>query len=196
LEHLRTHIARNTQVDIGDPPNLPPIAGLPNDRPLPLPLDLDPLDVGLNGSAGSCDALTPAAIQAVIDTILGSIDQAKLDVKANGVLGTYASAARDNLTYLTEANDKMLVLQDWLKSVGVDEPFVTNATGAYNVHGYVREAIIPLHYARHWAMISTVYHNSTNARDSFELTTTALDLIEPLGAQAGRCYMGTSGIST
>jgi hypothetical protein len=44
----------------------------------------------------------------------------------------------------------MLVLQDWLKSVGVDKPFVTNATGAYNVHGYVREAIIPLHYARHW----------------------------------------------
>ena len=190
------HLARNTQVDKGNPPNLPPIAGLPNDRPLPVPLDLNPLDAGLNGSAGSCDALTPAAIQAVIDTMLESIDKAQLDVTANGVGGAYASAARDNLTYLAEARDKMLVLQDWLKSVGVDEPFVTNATGAYNVHGYAREAIISLQYARHWAMISTVYHNSTDARDSFELTTAALDLIEPLGAQAGRCYMGTYGMST
>jgi hypothetical protein len=190
------HLARNTQVDKSDPPNLPPLAGLPNDRPLPSRLELKPLDAELIGSAGSCDALTPAAIQAVIDTILASIAKAQLDVTANGVSGAYASAANDNHTYLTEASDKMLVLQGWLKSVGVDEPFVTNATGAYNIHGYARETIISLHYARHWAMISTVYHNSTDARDSFELTTTALDLIEPLGAQAGRCYMGTYGMGT
>jgi len=30
---------------------------------------------------------------------------------------------------------------------------------------------------------------STDARDSYELTSQALNLAEALGAQAGRCYM-------
>ena len=61
--------------------------------------------------------------------------------------------------------------------------------GAYNIHGYVREVVGPLHHARHWATISAAYHKSTDARDSYELTSQALNLAEALGAQAGRCYM-------
>lgn len=136
-----------------------------------------------------CASLTPAAIQHVIDVIAQSRTKAESDVAANGVNGAYASAARDNLAYLREAHDKMVALQSWLQTNGLDSPYVTNASAAFNVHGYVREVVISLHYARHWAAVSASHHKSTDARDSYELTSQALNLAEALGAQAGRCYM-------
>ena len=141
-----------------------------------------------NGS-NPCASLTPAALQEVMDVIAQSRTKAQSDVAANGVAGAYAVAAQYNLDYLQDAYDKTMTLQSWLQTNGLDWPYVTNVSAAYSVHGYVREAVISLHYARHWAMISVVYHKSADARDSYELTSQALNLIEPLGAQAGRCYM-------
>ncbi|MCI0390110.1 MAG: hypothetical protein MOB07_15270 [Acidobacteria bacterium] len=92
-----------------------------------------------------CASLTPAAIQHVIDVIAQSRTKAESDVAANGVSGAYASAARDNLAYLREAHDTMVALQSWLQTTGIDSPYVTNANGAYNIHGYVREIVTPLH---------------------------------------------------
>ena len=171
-------------------PLLPPTDGTPLDRPLAAPVK-QTASTRVKAIADPCASLTTAAIQAVIDKIVESHNKAQLDDSANGVNGAYASAARDNLGFLTLARDKMLVLRDWLHTAEVLDPppFVTNTSGAYNVHGYVRETVVNLHYARHWATISAVYHKSADARDSFELTTQALDLIEPLGAQAGRCYI-------
>lgn len=136
-----------------------------------------------------CAALTPAAIQQIIDVIAQSRTKAESDVAANGANGAYAIAAPYNLDYLKAAHDKMIALQSFLQTEGLDTPYVTNASAAYNVHGYVREVVVALHYARHWATISAVYHKSTDARDSYELTSQALNLAEALGAQAGRCYM-------
>jgi hypothetical protein len=136
-----------------------------------------------------CASLTPANLQEVIDVIAQSRTKAQSDTAANGVTGAYAIAAAYNLDYLQDAYDKMLALQTWLQTNGLDWPYVTNVSAAYSVHGYVREAVVSLHYARHWAMISVVYHKSADAKDSYELTSQTLNLIEPLGAQAGRCYM-------
>src|SRR2546422_2937083 len=80
-------------------------------------------------------------------------------------------------------------LQSWLHTNGLDFPYVTNASAAYSVHGYARDVVISLHYARHWATISVVYHKSADARDSFERTSQALNLIDALGAEGGRCYI-------
>jgi hypothetical protein len=129
------------------------------------------------------------ALQQVIDKIAESLAKAESDVTANGTTGSYAIAAVYNRDYLAEVHQYLLFLQSWLKSQGLDTPFVTNASAAYNIHGYVREAVCSLHYARHWATISVVYHNSSDAFESFNLTSEAIDLAEPLGAQAGRCYM-------
>jgi hypothetical protein len=147
----------------------------------------------VDAEPSACASLTSAAIQTVIDRIGASGDKAQSDATVNGIDGGpgYPSAARDNLTYVNLARDQMVTLLDWLHTTEILDPppFVTNASGAYNIHGYVREAITYLHVARHWATISATYHRSADARASFELTTQALDLIEPLGAQAGRCYM-------
>lgn len=145
----------------------------------------------LGEPAGSCEALTPEAIQSAIGSIVDSYDEAVRDADANGLDGAYASAARDNRAYLTEARDRMQALQAWLATVDDVTPYVTNTTAAYNIHAYARETIASLQPARHWALISAVYHVTSNAdaRLSFESTTAALMSIEKLEAAAGRCYM-------
>jgi hypothetical protein len=140
-----------------------------------------------------CESVTSAAIQAVIDKIAASRAKAESDVAAHGTAGGpgYPEAATANLSYLTQARDTMLYLLDYLRNNGLLDPppFVTNPTGSNVVHTYVLNTVNYLHHARHWSIVSVAWHNSADARDSFELTTQALELIEPLGAQAGRCFM-------
>jgi hypothetical protein len=179
-----------------EPPTLPPLAGTPPAHPLPSPSKRK--RAATQSPVNLCASLTSANIKAVIDKIIDSRNKAVSDAAANGVTGKFASAARDNLTYLTEARDKMRVLLAWMYSAGVlgvppAPPLFVASAGAYQIHGYARETVIFLHYARYWAMISAVYHKSADARNSYELTTQALELIESLGAQAGRCYMEPYG---
>jgi hypothetical protein len=54
----------------------------------------------VSAPAETCASLTTAALQAVIDKMIESCNAAQLDEAANGVNGAYASAARDNVTYL------------------------------------------------------------------------------------------------
>jgi hypothetical protein len=136
-----------------------------------------------------CAALTPAAIKAVIAAIDRSRIKANADAAANGTGGEYASAARDNAARLSAAYDKMVALQTWLANENLGSPHVTNATAAYNVHGYTREALGSMYEARHWATVSAAHHRSSDARNSFDLTTEAIALAESLGANGGRCYM-------
>ena len=155
---------------------------------------LPPLPAGApsaraSGEADPCASLTPEALQQVIDKVAESLAKAESDVNANGTTGSYAAAAVYNRDYLAEVHQNLLFLQSWLKNLGLDTPFVTNASAAYNIHGSVREAVYPLHHARHWATISVVYHKSSDAFDSYSLTSEVIDLAEALGAQAGRCYM-------
>src|SRR4051812_13776572 len=90
--------------------------------------------------AGACPSLTGEAIQAAIDRIAASSVKAASDAADHGIEGGrgYPSAARDNLVSLDLAHDKMVALLDWLHSAGLLDPpaYVSNATGAYNVHGY------------------------------------------------------------
>jgi hypothetical protein len=141
----------------------------------------------------ACQSLTPVAIQNTISRMNASLAQANIDFGKNGVNGAYAVAAKYNRDYIVLARDLIVSLQTWLKNMGLDSPYVTNASAAYNVYGYIRDSVPHLHHARHWAAISAVYHSSKAARQSIELTTQALNLLEPLSAQATRCYVDQYG---
>jgi hypothetical protein len=82
----------------------------------------------------------------------------------------------------------MTYLLSWLPANSYVPPY-SSANAAYNIHGYARMTIISLLYAQHWATISTVYHGSIPARASYDLTASALNLVNAMGADAGRCYM-------
>lgn len=146
-------------------------------------------------AADPCSALTPAAMQGVIDLIELSQRAAQQDEAANGTNGAYASAARDNLAYVTQAKMTMVSLRNWLHSNGFDAPYVTDPTAAYTVESSTREASISLQSARHWAMISRVYHRSGPAQTSFDRSSQALSRLAVLGTQGGNCYMSAYPLS-
>jgi hypothetical protein len=153
------------------------------------PITSDALSARAPVGENPCAALTPAAIQQLINKVAESLGKADSDVTTNGTAGSYAIAAVYNKNYLADVEKNLLFLQSWLSNLGLDAPFVTNASGAYNIHGYVRDAVSSLHYARHWATISVVYHKSPDAFDSVNLTSEAIELAEKLGEHAGLCYI-------
>lgn len=125
----------------------------------------------------------------MIDKVAESLAKAESDVNANGTTGAYPAAAVYNRDYLAEVQENLLSLQSWLKEFGLDAPFVTNAGASNSIHLYVQRAVDLLHYARYWATMSVVHHKSSDAFDSYSLTSEALGLAEALGEQAGRCFM-------
>ncbi|HYW18412.1 MAG TPA: hypothetical protein VE956_03695 [Nodularia sp. (in: cyanobacteria)] len=153
------------------------------------PLPADATSVRVLAKADPCESLTPKALQQVIDKVAESLAKAESDVIANGTTGKYATSAILNRDYLVEARQKLLEFQSFLKKEGIDQPFVTNASGAYNFQGSVGVAVSQLFSAQHWAMISVANHKSSDAFDSFNLSAKAIDLAVALGAPAGRCYM-------
>jgi hypothetical protein len=140
-------------------------------------------------SPQSCAALTPAAIDDIITTLHTSLAHAEADATANGTTGAYAVAAVYNRDGVKAAHEQFVTLQTWLNEQGLAAPYVSNTSAAYSVHGTVREAVSQLHHARHWATISVVYHGSADAHASMEVTSTALERIDTLGANAARCYI-------
>lgn len=165
---------------------------------IPLPVKSKTKAAPGSAAPNPCAALTSAAIEAVISEIKRSLGLAESD-KTKNENNTYGTAATYNVDTLSDARDRMEVLLAWLYGADVlgipNNPpsYVSNATGAYNVHGYVRETVTLLHLARHWALVSATWHGSLDAKNSYEATTDALNLIEPLGAEAGRCFMQSFG---
>src|SRR4051812_3121299 len=145
-------------------------------------------------TSANCSAMTPAAIQATVQAITDSLDQAQQDVALNGTSGGYPQASTINVSQLAQARDIMKNLQAWLKANNLDSPFVSIQVGAYNVYNYARDAVISLLYARHWAAISAVYNgpprNQTFALQSIDLTTSAIKDLEDLAVHGTKCYLG------
>lgn len=142
-----------------------------------------------NAAPTHCMALTPAAFDALIQTLEDGVARATLDCNAFCANGAYAVAAQLNRDSLADALAKVKDTKNWLDANGLAQPHVTNATAAYNVHGMARDNIATLHHARHWATISAIYHGSSNARLSFDDTTTAIGQLEALGMNGGACYV-------
>lgn len=150
-------------------------------------------------AADPCAAVNRGALDAVIEAIAAAFRKADDDVAANGpsVAGArYPAATTFAQAGCQKALDTMQTLLGWLDNNGMFEPpddRVTNATASFNIFGYCREAIIQLHYARHWAAVSSssnVSQNGTNpGRDCTELLSVALSLTEPLSADATGCYL-------
>jgi hypothetical protein len=170
-------------------PTPPPPAGTAPPFPHPAPIKQKQAQAGTS----PCQSLTSAAIKAAIAKIGESKAKATSDVTAHGAEDSPGNpnAAAQNLAHVSLAQTTMQRLLDWLTGHKMIDPppVVTISSGVFNVHDYVRDAVITLHNARHFCIISAVQHASVEARASFELTTQALELLEPLGAQAGRCYM-------
>ena len=137
-------------------------------------------------AANPCESLTPAAIQAVIDQINKCLASARADEALNGDKDYTPRYCR---MYVDEALNGMNILQSWLAANELDKPFVSNPSAAASVNGYAYLAIVNLHPARYWTMLSAIYHASLEALNCYNLITQALSLLESLGTQGGLCYL-------
>jgi len=134
----------------------------------------------------SCAAVSPTEITALLPTLEAALALARADEAANGVTGAYAVAARYNREYLEQAIAKVHSLLDWLASL--PDPDQTTYAEAYSVAATMNDLLASLPTGGHWAIISSVYHHSDEARRSFELGAQALEVANELRAQGYRCY--------
>lgn len=154
---------------------------------------------GTPAAPDPCAAVTRGAVEAVVQAIQAAHSEAQQNVKLNGAAvptAAYPAAAGFAETGLASALDTMNSLYAFIDNNNLFEPpddRVTNASAAFNVSGYARETIVQLHFARHWAAVSASHNPSlTKAKPAVECTeriTGALELIEPLSADATRCYL-------
>lgn len=141
----------------------------------------------------ACAELTPAAFDALESTLSSSLALATADCAANCATGAYAIAAQYNRDSLASVLAKVRENRAWFTDLGLAQPYVSNASVAYGIHGLARDQMNELHHARHWATISAIYHSSRNAHESFASTSTAIQELEFLGEAGGRCYMDQYG---
>lgn len=114
---------------------------------------------------------------------------ARADQQAHGEHGAYAVATLYHALYLDQARDHLTELQEWLTERARVEPPLNSTFVAYQMHSYLRELVLALHYARHWAMLSASYHHSRTAAEAYERITQTIQSAEGLGEQAGRAFL-------
>jgi len=138
-----------------------------------------------------------------LDTVIAAVEAARAkaddDVALNGPGGASGSslgAAVLAQEAATAAVDTMHSVRAFLQSNDLFEApdgRVTNVSASFNIFGYAREAIVQLHYARHWAAVSASQNqsqaNAASAVDCTERISEALPLLEALSADATRCYL-------
>jgi len=136
------------------------------------------------GSA--CQSVTPQSVSAYAATIDRALRYANADARANGENGSYAVAARNSRDLLDRA--KKRVEDGAAKLRGADPRVTTYAEGGM-IKEHIRGSLDLMTQAGHWALVSAAYHRSTDARDAFEGTVTALAEGHGLFAQSGRCFL-------
>lgn len=144
-----------------------------------------PLDSGER----SPHTVPPEALESLARELQTCRQLARADQQAYGEHGAYAVATLYHALYLDQAHDHLSELQEWLAQRAHVEPPLRSSLAAYQIHSYLRELVLALHYARHWAMLSASHHHSRAAADAFEYITRLIQRAEVLSEHAGRAYL-------
>ena len=140
----------------------------------------------LAGDIRGCDSVTPSTLDSYARTIERALKSAQKDARANGTTGSYAVAATNARDLLNRAKTR---IDDGADKLRASDPRVTTYAEGGMIKEHVRNSLDWMSEAGHWALISAIYHKSTDARDAFEGTVTALADGQRLFAESGRCYM-------
>jgi hypothetical protein len=133
----------------------------------------------------SCAAISPQSLGAYGKTIDAALRWAEADAAKHGSTGAYAVAARNSRDQLKRARDRAAAAAADLRS----DPSVTTPAEAGTVKEHVRFILELVPQAAHWAIISEIYHKSTDARRAFEGSVTVLVEGNQVFAESARCYM-------
>jgi hypothetical protein len=143
-------------------------------------------------TGNECSDIHVPAFVALAGQINLAIASAQIDVSDHGETGAYSSASNSNLNYLNGALEKTNTIVSFLN---LNNPDFTTYSEAGHVEGKIREVLHNLKYASYWASISAVYHDGglglagSDAYQSFEFASQAMDTALVLRVKARRCYM-------
>jgi len=146
----------------------------------------DPPPVLPAADLDACSAITPRTVDAWAATIGRALRSATSDARANGQNGAYAVAARNSRDLLDRAKQRV---DDGAAKLRASDPRVTTYSEGGTIKEHVRTSMDLLTQAGHWALVSAAYHKSTDARDAFEGTMTALGEGQRLYLESGRCFL-------
>lgn len=138
-------------------------------------------------AADACTSITPASMTAYARTIEQALKYAQKDARANGETGAYAVAAVNSRDLLDRSRKR---IEEGAARLQGADPRVTTYAEAGMVKENFRSTLEWMPQAAHWALVSAIYHKSTDARAAFEGTVTALAEGQRLFAESGRCYVG------
>lgn len=147
----------------------------------------DPAPASLEAhTADACATVTPRSLQTFQRSIERALRSAESDARANGATGAYSVAATNSRDLLVQSRNR---IQEALSFLQSSSPGSTTFAEGYQVKEYARSTFEWLSRAGHWAVISAVYHNSTDARDAFEGTLGALGEAQRVYGDSSRCYI-------
>jgi hypothetical protein len=144
----------------------------------------------------ACESVTETVIKDLIARIGEARGRAEANVVANGpgTGGGAADAATVSAHNVGRGEEILTDLVKFLRDANVLGPSgaVVNPVGGYAVYNRVRETILALHYARHFAAVSAAWNSErdpSGALDCIALLTALLPDLETLSATATRCYL-------
>ncbi len=140
----------------------------------------------LDREAVNCRAVSTRALDGLRTTLRSAHSAASADASKNGSTGQYAVAAtnsRDLIKRALDRSDRMMADHN------ASDPRTTTYAEGGTVKEHTRAIIEVLPEAAHWAIVSNIYHNSTDARRAFDLAATALDQGREIFIDASNCYM-------
>lgn len=138
------------------------------------------------GRSDPCRAITPKSLDSYTRTIQVALKWASADAAANGSSGQYAVAATNSRMLLQRALDRAGKARS---DLGKSNPSTTTPAEAGTVKEHIRNILETVPEAAHWAIISEIYHKSTDAQKAFDASVIVLQQGNTLYAESGRCYM-------
>lgn len=160
--------------------------------------DLPPdTTIARSGLSASCQGISVAAIQRLIDRISAAGDQADANVVANGpgVPGAGApDTAKVSADNVRKGQRRLTKLIEDLREDNMLSPAgqLKNAVGGYAVYNRTREVILDLHYARHFAAVSAAWNSKRDPSGALACITSITEILrdlESFSIQATRCYL-------
>ncbi len=136
----------------------------------------------------ACSKISQSQLKAFLAKVKNLVNFAQQDKDKYGSTGAFPATAIHFHLYASTAYDSLQSIISWLNTGSNNDPEITNNVEASSIKTKLRDVIIQLMSANHWAELSAIYHNSSYAscgkEESLRLLNDALTLL----AYAGRCY--------
>ncbi len=136
----------------------------------------------------ACELITQSQLKIYLGKLGNLLKLAQQDVDKYGKTGAYPATAINFHLAARNAYDTVQKMVNWLNTGSNNLPDNTNYVEASGIMQWMRNVIDNLSVAHHWAILSSIYHQSSYAscgkEEAIRLLTEAVNLLY----YAGRCY--------